>query len=83
MKIGACLNDLMVNNPSTTVPPINYLHVMAMPTKTSTARNDNEFKMDTDTETTGIDNRCSLCISHIAEYFIGELRESKRKIIRF
>ena len=56
---------------------------MAMPTKTSTPSNDNLFKMDTESAKIGIDNRCSLCISHIAEDFIGELRESKRKIRGF
>ena len=56
---------------------------MAMPTKTSTPRNDNEFKMDTDSATIGIDNRCSLCILHIAEDFIGELIELERKIRGF
>ena len=61
------MNDLMVKNPFMTIPPINYFPVMAVPTKTSTTRNDNVFKMDTDSATTGIDNRCSLCISQIAE----------------
>ena len=56
---------------------------MAIPTKTSTPRNHNVFKMDNDSATIGIDNRCSLWISHIAEAFIGELRESRRKIRGF
>ena len=79
LKIRDWVNDLMVTNPSMKIPPIKYFPVMAMPTKTSTPRNDNVFKMDTDSATIGIDNRCSLCISHIAEDFIGELRESRRK----
>ena len=54
-----------------------------MPTKTSTHRNDNVFKMYTDSSTIGIDNICSLCISHITEYFRGELRESRIKIRGF
>ena len=83
LKIGAWVNDLMVKNPSMTIPPINCFPVMAMPTKTSTPRNDNVFKIDTDSETIGIDNRCSLCISQIAEDFIGELRKSRRKIREF
>ena len=67
LKIVAWVNDLMVNNPSMTIPTINCFPVMAIPTKTYTPRNDNEFKMDTDSATIGIDNICSLCISHIAE----------------
>ena len=66
-----------------TIPPINCFPVMEMPTKTSTPSNDNVFKMDTDSVTIGIYNRCSLCISHIAEDFIGELTESRRKIRGF
>ena len=83
LKIGAWVNDLMVTNPLMTIPPINYFPVMAMSTKTSTPRNHNVFKMDNDPATIGIDNRCSLWITHIAEAFIGELRESKRKIRGF
>ena len=83
LKIGAWVNDLMVTNPSMIIPPINLFPVMVMPTKNYTPRNDNVFKMDTESATTGIDNRCSLCISHIAEDFIGELRESRSKIRGF
>ena len=79
LKIGAYVNDLMVTNPLMKIHPIKCFPVMSIPTKTSTPRNDNVFKMDTDSATIGIDNRCSLCISHIAEDFIGELRESRRK----
>ena len=83
LKIGAWVNELMVKNPSMTIPPINCFPVMVIPTKTSTPRNDNVFKMYTDSATIGIDNMCSLCISQIAEDFIGELRESRRKIRGF
>ena len=83
LKIGAWVNDLMVTNPLMTIPPINFFPVMEMPTKTSTPRNDDLFKMDTDSATIGIDNIYFLCISHIAEDFIGELRESKIKIRGF
>ena len=83
LKIGAWVNDLMIKNPSMTIPPINFFPVMAMPTKTSTPRNDNVFHMDTDSEPIGIYSRCNLCISHIAEDFVGEIRESRRKIRGF
>ena len=80
LKIGTWVNDLMVTNTSMIIPPINWFPVMVMPTNSSISRSDNEFKMDTDSATTGIDNICSLCISHITEYFRGELRESRIKI---
>ena len=83
LKIGAWVNDLMITNPSMKIPLINCFPVMAMPTKTSTPRNDNVFQMDTYSATIGIDNRCTLCISHITEYFVGELIESRRKIRGF
>ena len=38
---------------------------------------------DTDSETIGIDNRCSACISHHIEDFFGNPTESKRIIRRF
>ena len=47
LKIRAWVNDLIITNPSTTIPPINFFTVMAMPTKTSTPRNDNVFQMNT------------------------------------
>ena len=39
--------------------------------------------MDTDSPTIGIDNQCSLCNSHIAEDFVGELRDSNQEIRGF
>ena len=57
--------------------------MMDIPTKTSTPINDNVFYMDTDSATIGIDNICTLGISHIVEDFVGELRESRRKIRGF
>ena len=83
LKIGAWVNVLMIKNPSMTIPPINCFTVMAIPTKTSTPINNHVFQMDTNSATIGTDNRCNLCISHIAEYFVGELRESRRKIRGF
>lgn len=48
LKRGAWVNGLMIINQSMITPPINCFLVMAMPTKTSTPRNDNVVKMDTD-----------------------------------
>ena len=36
----------------------------------------NVVRFDTDSATVGIDNRCTGCISHVAQDFIGQLRES-------
>ena len=83
LKIEAWVNDLMITNTSMTIPPINWFTVMAMPNKTSTPRNDNISQMDTDSATIGIDNRCTLCILHISEYFVGELRKPGRNIRGF
>ena len=80
LKIESWVNDLMITNQSMKIPPINCFPVVAMPTKTSTPINDNVFQMDKYSATIGIYNRCTLCISHIAEYFVGELRESRIKI---
>jgi hypothetical protein len=48
--------------------------VTAMPT--NTGKHVNMTNFDTDLETIGIDNRCTACISHKIEDFIGPLRES-------
>ena len=60
LKIGAWVNDLVANNPLMTILPIKCFPVMAIPTKNPTPRNDDGFKMDTDSATIGIYNRCSL-----------------------
>ena len=55
-----------------------------MTTKTTnTPRMDNIIRMDTDSVPIGIDNRCSLCISHVPEDFMGNLIPSNRKIKGF
>ena len=43
----------------------------------------NTTTFDTDSAAIGIDNRCSACISHIAEDFIGNLADSNRTIKGF
>ena len=83
LKIGAWVNELMLTNTSMTIPPIKCFPEMDMPTKTSTPINGNVFQIDTDSATIVIYNRCNLCISHILEYFVGELIESRRKIRGF
>ena len=58
--------------------------VIAMSSKTTkTPRKNNTIRIDTDSAPIGIDNRCSLCISHVAEDFIGELVETNRRIKGF
>ena len=50
---------------------------------TNTQRIDNIIRMDTDSVPIGIDNCCPLCISHVPEYFVGNLIPSNRKIKGF
>ena len=64
--------------------------VMLMPALAMSIRNNYEIpreqkiiKMDTDSDPIGIDNRCSACISHKIEDFIGNPIESKRVIKGF
>ena len=48
-----------------------------------TSKKQREGIFDTDSENIGIDNRCSACISHKAEDFVGELKHSDRSIKGF
>ena len=59
--------------------------IVAMPTKDqiSVSREQRIVNTDTDSDTIGIDNRCSACISHRIEDFIGNPVESKRTIRGF
>ena len=43
----------------------------------------NVIRFDTDSAPVGIDNRCTGCISHIAEDFVGQLRDSNKSIKGF
>ena len=43
----------------------------------------NVVRFDTDSAPVGIDNRCTGCISHIAEDFVGQLRDSDKSIKGF
>ena len=55
-----------------------------MSAKTTNApRKDNSIRIDTDSAPIGIDNRCSLCISNVAEDFVGDLTDTNRKIKGF
>ena len=44
------------------------------------SRKQRQINFDSDAESIGIDNRCSACLSHKIEDFIGTPRESKRTI---
>ena len=48
---------------------------------TTTTRYHHSYPMDTDSQSIGIDNRASACISHKASDFIGALRPTNTKII--
>ena len=43
----------------------------------------NITRFDTDSDPIGVDNRCSACISHIPEDFVGDLINSNRTIKGF
>ncbi len=43
----------------------------------------NTLRFDTDSAKVGIDNRCSACISHVPQDFIGALTDSNRTIKGF
>ena len=49
----------------------------------ATVATERRTTFDTDSETVGIDNRCSGCISHIRDDFIGDLRPSNRVVKGF
>ena len=57
------------------------LSVMALQSKMGTYTKNIQF--DTDSAHIGIDNRCTVCISHVAQYFIGPLKDSARTIKGF
>ena len=80
-KLGNWVNDLM-HNSSMTNPLATCLTAIAMTAKTTnTPRMDNIIRMDTDSVPIGIDNRCSLCISHVPEDFVGNLIPSNRNLL--
>ena len=57
--------------------PVLALHArMAVATERPT-------KFDTDSETIGVDNRCSGCISHMKSDFIGELKQTNKVVKGF
>jgi hypothetical protein len=58
--------------------------IMAMPSVNHRIHATKECEpFDTDSSTVGIDNRCSGCISHINEDFVGELKKTDRVIKGF
>jgi bacterioferritin-associated ferredoxin len=56
--------------------------VMAMDVRTAVA-SERITKFDTDSDTIGVDNRCSGCISHVKEDFVGPLRKSNKVVKGF
>ena len=82
-KLGNWVNYLM-HNSSMTNPLANCLTAIDMTAKTTnTPRMDNIIRMGTTSVPIGIDHRCSLCISHVPEDFVGNLILSNRKIKGF
>ena len=50
---------------------------------TKIPQRDNTIRVDTDSAPIGIDNRCSLCVSNVAEDFVGDLVDTNRQIKSF
>ena len=55
----------------------------AMAMKADVGIHTNTMRFDTDSAKVGIDNRCSACISHVPQDFIGALTDSNRTIKGF
>jgi len=49
----------------------------------ATIATERKAQFDTDSETIGIDNRCSGCISHVKDDFVGKLRPTDRVVKGF
>jgi hypothetical protein len=56
--------------------------VLAMEANTTIAT-ERKTQFETDSETIGIDNRCSGCISHVRDNFVGELRQTDQVVKGF
>ncbi|KAI2507908.1 hypothetical protein MHU86_6566 [Fragilaria crotonensis] len=61
---------------------VTAMSVLAMQARTAIAT-ERSVHFDTDSSLIGIDNRCSGCISHTREDFIGELKPSSRVVKGF
>ena len=57
------------------------MSVVALATNTPVRTNSVQF--DTDSAPVGIDNRCTGCISHVPEDFVGDLRDRSKSIKGF
>ena len=65
---------------------VKYSTVLVYPIIASEAKTDkrsNYTRFDTDSAPVGIDNRCTGCISHVAQDFIGPLRDTAKSIKGF
>ena len=56
---------------------------VAVAMQAKSAAEERTIQFDTDSVPVGIDNRCSACISHKAEDFIGQLKDSSKSIKGF
>eukprot|EP00978_Attheya_sp_CCMP212_P041919 scaffold246883_cov62-Attheya_sp.AAC.3 len=66
-----------------TISKVKMLFVITVVMQVATdLRKKHSATFDTDSGLMSVDNRCSGCISHIAEDFIGELRDSGQVLIK-
>ena len=61
----------------------SYFCMSAMAMEVNSPSYENTVRFDTDSAPVGIDNRCTGCISHVAQDFVGPLRDSDKTIKGF
>ena len=77
------VNDFSKSIEKRSMTSLTIMPALAMQAKTSTSKSARLTSFDTDSYDIGIDNRCSRCISHQVEDFIGNLKDSKHSIRSF
>ena len=87
-KYGEGLYDLLPRTMKNKQPDENIFNqtVVSMQSKIKDGEVNHyshSITMDSDSRTIGIDNRCTACILHTTEAFVGELVDSTRRIKGF
>ena len=72
-----------IHNRSSTPHQDQFLNAFPTTVMSTTTRYHHAYPMDTDSQSIGIDNRASACISHVATDFIGTLQDTNTKIIGY
>ena len=80
IKLESRANRAVNQHRSRNKRALKAMTVLAMRASAHTER---QTRFDTDSDIVGVDNRCSGCISHVKEDFIGELKPCNRAIKGF